>query len=239
MEVPQPFQNHNGGQIAFGPDEMLYIALGDGGSGGDPQGNGQDPSTLLGSILRIDVSEIGPGQGYSVPPDNPFVEFADVRTEVWAFGFRNPWRFSFDSRRGDLWVGDVGQNAWEEVDLVEKGGNYGWNTLEGNHCFSPRTDCDTNDTEPPVIEYDASKGCSIIGGYVYRGEDIPELNSTYIYGDYCSGEVNGFRFKTRLVTEQSLLVDSGLRITSFGQDQQGELYALAEDGGIYKLTADR
>ncbi len=135
-------------------------------------------------------------------------------------------------------IGDVGQNSFEEVDLVEKGGNYGWNTLEGNHCFSPRTDCDTTDTEPPVIEYDASKGCSIIGGYVYRGADIPALTGTYIYGDYCSGEVSGFRFRAGRVREASLLVDSGLKITSFGLDQQGEIYALAEDGGIYKLTAD-
>jgi len=238
MEVPQPFQNHNGGQIAFGPDGMLYIGLGDGGSGGDPQGNGQDPSTMLGTVLRIDVSGVGPGSGYSVPPGNPFVGNADARGEIWAYGFRNPWRFSFDRQTGGLWVGDVGQNSFEEINLVSPGGNYGWNTLEGSHCFSPRAGCDPSGTEFPVIEYGSDKGCSVIGGYVYRGADIPSLAGTYLYGDYCSGEVHGFRFEQGKAVARWLLVDSGVNITSFGEDAQGEIYALSEEGRIYRLKAN-
>ena len=239
MEIPQPFSNHNGGQLAFGPDGMLYISLGDGGSGGDPQGNGQDPSTLLGSILRIDVSGLGPDRGYEIPPDNPFAGSTVAREEIWAYGLRNPWRFSFDLQNGDLWAGDVGQNSFEEVDLVRKGGNYGWNTLEGNHCFSPRTGCDASGTLPPVIEYSANKGCSVIGGHVYRGTDIPSLTGTYLYGDFCSGEIRGFRFRNNEATGDTLLIDSGLNITSFGEDNKGELYVLTQRGRIYKLTADR
>ena len=238
MQVLQPYKNHNGGQLAFGPDGMLYISLGDGGLGGDPHGNGQDPSTLLGSILRIDVSGVGPDQGYRVPPDNPFVGSPDARDEVWAYGFRNPWRFSFDRKNGDLWTGDVGQNSFEEVDLVQRGGNYGWNTLEGNHCFSPRTGCDPSGTLLPVIEYGSDKGCSVIGGYVYRGTAVPSLAGTYLYGDFCSGEIHGFRFENGEVAGHSLLVDSGFMITSFGEDKQGEIYALSQDGGIYRLKAD-
>ena len=239
LTIPQPFQNHNGEQLAFGPDSMLYISLGDGGSGGDPRVNGQDPSTLLGSILRIDVSGLGPNQGYDIPPDNPFAGSKDARGEIWAYGLRNPWRFSFDRQNGDLWAGDVGQNSFEEVDLVRKGGNYGWNTLEGNHCFSPRTGCDASGTLPPVIEYGANKGCSVIGGFVYRGTGIPSLAGTYLYGDFCSGEVRRFRFQNNEATGDTLLIDSGLNITSFGQDRKGEIYVLTQRGRIYKLTADR
>ena len=239
LEVPQPFSNHNGGQLAFGPDSMLYISLGDGGAGGDPQGNGQNRSALLGSILRIDVSGLTPDQGYRVPPDNPFAGSTDARGEIWAYGLRNPWRFTFDRENGDLWAGDVGQNSFEEVDLVVKGGNYGWNTLEGGHCFSPRTGCDPSGTLLPVIEYSANKGCSVIGGHVYRGTEIPRLNGTYIYGDYCSGEVHGFRIEIGEATGHSRLIDSGLNITSFGEDSQGEIYSLTRRGGIYRLKADR
>ena len=238
LEVPEPFSNHNGGQIAFGPDGMLYISLGDGGAGGDPQGNGQNTSTLLGSILRIDVSSIGPDQPYRVPPNNPFTGSTDARGEIWAYGLRNPWRFSFDRENGDLWAGDVGQNSFEEVDLIQRGGNYGWNTLEGNHCFSPRTNCDPSGTLPPVIEYSASKGCSVIGGYDYRGADIPSLTATYLYGDYCSGEIRGFRFENGEAAGDALLIDSGLNITSFGEDQDGENYVLTQRGRIYRLIAD-
>ena len=235
MEILQPYQNHNGGQLVFGPDGMLYIALGDGGLGGDPQGNGQDIGTLLGSILRIDVSAIGPDAGYRVPPDNPFAGTPNARGEIWAFGFRNPWRFSFDRQTGDLWAGDVGQNSYEEVDLVLRGGNYGWNILEGGHCFSPRTGCDPSGTELPVIEYSLDEGCSVIGGYVYRGTRIPSLNGTYLYGDFCSGEIHGFRIENGDVVEHRLMVDSGLRITSFGEDDQGEIYVLSQNDGIYRL----
>ncbi|MEE8464893.1 MAG: PQQ-dependent sugar dehydrogenase [Dehalococcoidia bacterium] len=236
LEISQPYQNHNGGQLAFGPDGMLYIGLGDGGRGGDPQGNGQNLSTLLGSILRIDVSGVGPGAGYVVPAGNPFIELPTARGEIWAYGFRNPWRFSFDRQNGDLWAGDVGQNSYEEVDLVLRGGNYGWNTMEGGHCFSPRTGCDPSGTESPVIEYSADRGCSVIGGYVYRGAGIPSLNGAYLYGDFCSGEIHAFRFSNGEVAGHRLLVDSGLSITSFGEDESGEIYVLSQDGGIYRLT---
>jgi len=147
----------------------------------------------------------------------------------------NPWRFSFDRRNGALWAGDVGQNSFEEIDLIKKGGNYGWNTLEGEHCFSPRTGCDASGTELPVIEYASSRGCSVIGGFVYRGANIPGLSGFYVYGDYCSGEIRGFHHEAG----DSLLVDSGLRITSFGEDQTGEIYALTQSGEIHRLTADR
>lgn len=239
LTVPQPFQNHNGGQIAFGRDSMLYISLGDGGSGGDPQGNGQNLSSLLGTILRIDVSGIGPDQGYRVPPDNPFVGVTNAREEIWAYGLRNPWRFSFDRENGALWAGDVGQNSFEEVNLVRKGGNYGWNILEGNHCFSPRTGCDSANTEPPVLEYGSDKGCSVIGGFVYRGAKIPSLAGVYLYSDYCSGEVRGFRFESGEAVGDKLLVDSGFNITSFGEDRLGEIYILTQHGHIYQLMADR
>ncbi|MCH9017443.1 MAG: PQQ-dependent sugar dehydrogenase [Chloroflexi bacterium] len=237
LEIMQPFSNHNGGQLAFGPDGMLYISLGDGGAGGDPQGNGQNASTLLGSILRIDVSGMGPGQGYRVPADNPFAGATDARGEIWAYGLRNPWRFTFDRENGDLWAGDVGQNSFEEVDLIQRGGNYGWNTLEGNHCFSPRSGCDPSGTLPPVIEYSTNKGCSVIGGYVYRGTSIPSLAGTYLYGDYCSGEIRGFRFENGEAAGDAMLIDSGLNITSFGEDRNGEVYVLTQRGRIYRLTA--
>ena len=163
LEVEQPYRNHNGGQIAFGPDGYLYIGLGDGGSAGDPQNNGQDTATLLGSILRIDVSESTAEQPYTVPPDNPFAN-GGGRPEIWAYGLRNPWRFSFDRETGDLWTGDVGQNEWEEIDIIEKGGNYGWNVLEGNHCFRPRDNCDRQGRIPPVHEYSLDgEPCSVIG----------------------------------------------------------------------------
>ena len=176
LEIEQPYRNHNGGQLAFGPDGFLYIGLGDGGAAGDPMGHGRNTKTLLGSILRIDVSESTPETPYTIPADNPLLDDSDARPEIWAYGLRNPWRFSFDRETGQLWAGDVGQNSLEEVDLVERGGDYGWNTLEGTRCFSPRTSCDSTGTVPPVWEYPTGEeGCSVIGGYVYRGERIPSL----------------------------------------------------------------
>ena len=235
LEVEQPFANHNGGQIAFGPDGYLYIGLGDGGSAGDPLGSGQDTSTLLGTILRIDVSQSGQEHLYAIPPDNPFAS-GGGRGEIWAYGLRNPWRFSFDRDTGDLWAGDVGQNRWEEIDLIERGGNYGWNLLEGNHCFSAR-DCDPTGTVPPVWEYSLDgQPCSVIGGYVYRGSAIPWLVGVYVYGDFCSGEVFGLRYADGQVVEHKRLADTGLRIMSFGEDNDGELYLLSQKSGIYRLA---
>jgi glucose/arabinose dehydrogenase len=236
MEVEQPFSNHNGGQLAFGPDGYLYVGLGDGGSGGDPQGNGQNLDTLLGSILRIDVGGLSETGGYEIPVDNPFVDTAGALAEIWAFGLRNPWRFSFDRETGLLWAGDVGQNAWEEIDIIIKGANYGWNIMEGFHCYSPNIGCDQSGLVLPLVEYDHSPGCSVTGGYVYRGDKIPTLQGDYIYGDYCSGNIWALGYDGKVVTRNILLVKSGLSITSFGEDLAGNLYILSREGGIYTIT---
>ena len=235
LEVGQPYANHNGGQIAFGHDGYLYIGLGDGGSAGDPLGSGQDTSSLLGSILRIDVSQANPAQPYAIPPDNPFAS-GGGRGEIWAYGLRNPWRFGFDRDTGELWTGDVGQNRWEEIDLIRRGGNYGWNRLEGNHCFSAR-DCDRTGTIPPVWEYSLDgQPCSVIGGYVYRGSAIPWLRGVYVYGDFCTGEVFGLRYADGQVIERQRLADTRRRIMSFAEDDSGQLYLLSQKSGIYRLT---
>jgi len=236
MEVAQPFSNHNAGQLAFGPDGYLYIGLGDGGSAGDPLGNGQNLVTLLGSILRIDVSGLSAPGDYEIPADNPFVGTTGARGEIWAFGLRNPWRFSFDSETGLLWAGDVGQSSWEEIDIIAKGANYGWNIMEGSHCYSPATGCDQSGLTLPIVEYDHSEGCSVTGGYVYRGDQIPSLQGYYIYGDYCSGNIWALVYDGSVVTDNVLLVDSDLSITSFGEDLAGNLYILDRQGGIYTLV---
>ena len=237
LEIEQPYPNHNGGQIAFGPDGYLYMGLGDGGSAGDPQGNGQDASTLLGSILRIDVSEATPDQPYAIPPDNPFADEGG-RGEIWAYGLRNPWRFSFDRETGDLWTGDVGQNRWEEIDIIERGGNYGWNTLEANHCFCPSENCDRENKIPPVLKYSLDgQPCSVIGEYVYRGDNIPWPKGAYIYGDFCSGKIYGLRHTNGQVTEHKQLAATGMRIMSFAEDNEGELYLLSQREGIYRMAA--
>jgi glucose/arabinose dehydrogenase len=222
--------------MAFGPDGYLYIGLGDGGGSGDPQGNGQNLGTLLGSILRIDVSGLSAPGDYEIPADNPFVDTVGARAEIWAFGLRNPWRFSFDSETGLLWAGDVGQNLWEEIDIIVKGANYGWNIMEGFHCYSPSTGCDQSGLTLPLVEYDHSQGCSVIGGYVYRGDQIASLQGYYIYGDYCSGNIWALAYHNNAVTQNILLVESGLSITSFGEDLAGNLYILSRDGGIYTLV---
>jgi glucose/arabinose dehydrogenase len=236
MEVAQPYSNHNAGQLAFGPDDYLYIGLGDGGSAGDPQGNGQNLTTILGSIVRIDVSGLsGPGD-YEIPADNPFVGTEGAQPEIWAYGLRNPWRFSFDSETGLLWAGDVGQSSWEEIDIITKGANYGWNTMEGSHCYSPSTGCNQSGLVLPVVEYDHSQGCSVTGGYVYRGDQIDSLQGYYIYGDYCSGDIWALAYDGSVMTENKLLAESGLSITSFGEDLAGNLYILDRQGGIYTLV---
>ena len=239
LAVVQPYANHNGGQLAFGPDGYLYVGLGDGGAAGDPQGNGQNTSTLLGAILRIDVSDAAPQQPYAIPPDNPFADSpeADGRPEIWAYGLRNPWRFSFDRDTGDLWAGDVGQNRWEEINLIQPGGNYGWNILEGNHCFRPRDDCQRDGMTPPIWEYSLDgEPCSVIGGYVYRGVAIPWLRGAYVYGDFCSGKIFGLRYANGRIAEHRQLADTNLRIMSFAQDNHGELYLLSQKSGIYRLS---
>ncbi|MSQ11778.1 MAG: glucose sorbosone dehydrogenase [Dehalococcoidia bacterium] len=243
LEVPQPFSNHNGGMLAFGPDGYLYVGLGDGGDSGDPLGHGQDLSTLLGSILRIDVDREDGGRRYDIPPDNPFVDgTGDARPEIWAYGLRNPWRFSFDRVTGDLWAADVGQDRLEEVDLIRRGGNYGWNVLEGGECYRLVSDClREGPGELPVAAYYHNLGCSVTGGYVYRGKRIPALQGAYLYGDFCSGRIWGFRyeegsvFEAGSVNQQAELADTELPIASFGEDADGELYVLAFDGQVYRL----
>jgi len=237
LEVAQPnFPNHKGGQLAFGPDGYLYIGLGDGGSAGDPQGNGQNRATLLGKILRIDVDSSSLGLNYGIPPDNPFVGNTEgFREEIFAYGLRNPWRFSFDSAAGQLWVADVGQNRIEEIDIVEKGKNYGWNIMEGTLCYSPSQGCNQTGLELPVWEYGHDLGYSVTGGFVYHGSLMPSLRGTYIYGDYGSGRIWALEYKGSNQTVNKELVDSNLNITSFGLDQQNELYICDYNGKIYIL----
>ena len=232
LEIAQPFDNHNGGQLAFGPDGYLYIAMGDGGSGGDPFGNGQNRNALLGKILRIDVKD---RTTYQVPPDNPFAA-GGGRGEIFAFGLRNPWRFSFDG--ADLWVGDVGQNLYEEVDLVTKGGNYGWNVMEGLHCYNAPS-CNMSGLALPVLEYGHDGGaCSITGGFVYRGSAVPDLVGAYVYGDYCNGKVWALRYAGGKVIGQAEIVSAGFQISSFARDARGEVYVLqyGGSGGIFRLA---
>lgn len=236
LEQGQPFSNHNGGLLTFGPDGMLYVGLGDGGGAGDPEENGQDRSTLLGSILRIDVDG---GDPYAVPPDNPFVGQSGRRGELWAWGLRNPWRFAFDPPSGRLYVADVGQSSWEEVNAVpadEGGLNYGWNVMEGAHCFQAPS-CDQSGLVLPVLEYGHDPECSVTGGHVYRGTAIPELAGHYFYADLCAGWVRSFRLEDGDATDrrQWALGDLG-PVFSFGVDDRGELYVLSGDGTVYRLV---
>ncbi len=232
LSVDQPFGNHNGGGIAFGNDGYLYIGFGDGGSGGDPLGNGQNTNTLLGAFLRIDVDGSAP---YTIPPDNPFAA-GGGRPEIYAYGFRNPWRWSFDRGTGDLWAGDVGQGLWEEVDRVALGGNYGWDIMEGSQCYNAAS-CDSAGMLPPIAEYSHAEGCSVTGGYVYRGADIPQLEGTYVYGDYCSGRIWGVFYNPAGGPFSQVLLDSGRVISSFAEGHDGELYLLDyTQGSIYRLV---
>jgi glucose/arabinose dehydrogenase len=243
LSIAQPFSNHNGGWIAFGPDGFLYIGLGDGGGTGDPQGNAQNTRTLLGAILRIDVDDSDPvrGTAYAIPADNPLAASTDCSDpagcpEIYAYGFRNPWRGSFDTATGDLWIGDVGQGAWEEIDRVEPGRNYGWNILEGDHCYNAGG-CNRTGLAPPVAEYDHTQGISVTGGYVYRGNDLPELSGDYIFGDFGSGQIWRLIDADQNGTQVAPLIPSGLSISSFAQDRTGELYVLGYgDGLIYRLA---
>jgi glucose/arabinose dehydrogenase len=262
LQVPQPFSNHKGGELAFGPDGYLYLGLGDGGAGGDPFGSGQSTSTLLAKILRIDVnSKSTAGNGnhahempYAIPSDNPFAHEPDMggssaRKEIFAYGLRNPWRYSFDSKTGDLWVGDVGQDLWEEVDVVTNGGNYGWSVREGAHHYKPGPP--DAQYAGPVIEYphrpnlqseamfpDHSVGLCVIGGYVYHGKKFPALDGVYVYGDASLGTIWGLRYDrdAHKVTAHDTLLNQKKNINSFGEDADGEVYVLTIDGPIYTIA---
>ena len=241
IKISQPYPNHNGGNLAFGPDGMLYIGMGDGGSGGDPDRRALDPSERLGKLLRIDPQRSADGKDYTVPTDNPYVAVKGAKPEIWSIGLRNPWRFSFDRLTGDLWIGDVGQDKWEEVDMVTaasgggRGVSFGWSAMEGNHPFNDDQPADGH--TPPVWEYPhGDEGCSITGGYVYRGTAIPGLYGAYVFGDYCSGKVWAAVPATSGepiagVTELGVVKD----LASFGQDADGELYTLSLTAGLSRL----
>ena len=236
LSIAQPFQNHNGGAVVFGPDGYLYLGLGDGGSAGDPQGNGQSLDTLLGKILRIDVDN---GDPYTIPPDNPFAG-GGGRAEIWAYGLRNPWRISFDRLTGDLYIGDVGQNQIEEIDFLPAhapgGANFGWNFFEGSSAYEGAPPPDVQ-MIPPVAEYSHEMGCSVTGGVVYRGSRLPEWQGVYLYGDYCSGLVWGLVQDAQGNWQNQMMFEPVGRITSFGQDEHGEVYLVDQGGIVYVLEA--
>jgi glucose/arabinose dehydrogenase len=237
LAVDQPFSNHKAGQLAFGPDGYLYFGLGDGGAGGDPFGNGQNLQALLGKMLRIDVdSAPTPGLAYAIPPDNPFANGGGL-PEIWAYGFRNPWRFSFDPPSGRMFVADVGQNQYEEVDLGQKGANYGWNIMEGMHCFNPASGCDQAGLTLPIAEYDHSVGEAVIGGYVYRGA-IAELQGKYVFADL-TGKLFTLTENPPGTWTRASLLSPNTEISALGQDRAGELYVLEISAGILmKLVAE-
>ncbi|WP_345244545.1 PQQ-dependent sugar dehydrogenase [Nibrella saemangeumensis] len=240
LTFPQPYSNHNGGKILFGPDGHLYIATGDGGSGGDPQNNGQTRNTLLGKILRIDVNSTEKGN-YGIPADNPFKGNRDgVREEIYAYGLRNPWRISFDNQ-GRLWAGDVGQNELEEIDIIEKGGNYGWRLTEGRDCYNPKNNCDQGNLVGPVWQYPHENGnVSVTGGVVYRGKAQPDLQNKYIYADYASGRVWALTYNGTKATDNQVLVNRAGTISAFGEDANGEMYLLDHGSGrVLKLASTR
>jgi glucose/arabinose dehydrogenase len=242
LTATQPASNHNGGQVAFGPDGFLYLGLGDGGLSGDPENRGQDLSELLGSILRIDVRT---GDPYAVPPDNPFVGQPNARPEVWSYGLRNPWRFSFDRANGDLYIADVGQSQLEEVDIstaadgAGRGINYGWSIMEGSQCFRG-SGCDRTGLTLPALEYSHREGCSITGGYVYRGSAIPEIQGHYLYSDFCQKWVRSFRYVDGVAGEEASwpTLSTGGTIVSFGEDPAGELYVLEAEGRVSRIVPE-
>ena len=239
LTVKQPYANHNGGQLAFGPDGYLYVGMGDGGSAGDPHGYAQNPSSLLGKLLRIDV-ESG-RKPYAVPPDTPFAGNRAYRPEIWSTGLRNPWRFSFDRKTGDLFIADVGQDKYEEIDFEPNGSrggrNYGWNIMEGLHCYLMEN-CRRDGLALPVAEYGHDQGCSVTGGVVYRGMKFPQLQGTYLYGDFCSGKIWGLR-RSGAEWQNRMLKDSGLSISTFGEDESGEVHVADYGrGNIYRIEAE-
>ncbi|MFN8345285.1 MAG: PQQ-dependent sugar dehydrogenase [Spirosomataceae bacterium] len=224
----QPYSNHNGGSILFGKDGYLYIATGDGGSGGDPQNNAQNLGTLLGKILRIDVNAKENGLAYAIPADNPFKSTTNARPEIFAYGLRNPWKVTADRNTGKMWIADVGQNAREEIDILARGGNYGWKVAEGKNCYSPSNNCDRTGLIEPVLDYPTSEGKSITGGYVYRGARLSTIKGQYVYGDYVSGNIWALQYDetSKQATNKLLTVFPTGALTSFGEDEAGELYLL-------------
>jgi glucose/arabinose dehydrogenase len=241
LHIDQPFANHNGGAVEFGPDGMLYIGMGDGGSAGDPQGNGQRLDTLLAKILRIDVDGGGSDAAYAVPPDNPFVGVAGARPEIWLTGLRNPWRIRFDAPTGDLWIGDVGQNRWEEIDVARagaKGLNYGWNVMEGFHCFKPSEGCDQTGLTLPVAEYaNGDLGCAVVGGVVVRDPRQGRLDGGYLFGDACSDNLWAMNPAGDGRREPVIVSKMGRSISSIGQAEDGAVYATNLGGELLRITA--
>jgi len=220
LTIDQPYPNHNGGQIVFGPDKMLYIGMGDGGAGGDPGNRAQNPKELLGKILRIDVNQRTP---YGIPKDNPFVKDPNFRPEIWALGMRNPWRFSFDRKTGIGYIGDVGQNIWEEIDILKRGGNYGWRLREGFHDFKSDGTIHAGLIDP-IKEYNHTVGLSVTGGYVYRGKAIPDLVGWYVYADYAKGQLWGVKYDGKQITDETQFMTMKGQPAGFGEDVAGELY---------------
>jgi glucose/arabinose dehydrogenase len=236
FRITQPYANHNGGMLAFGPDRYLYVGMGDGGSAGDPGNRAQNINSLLGKILRVNIDT---NAAYAIPPTNPYVG-RDGSDLVWSIGLRNPWRFSFDRLTGDLWIGDVGQDRYEEIDRSKapdagRGVNYGWRVLEGTHCYNPPTGCSTAGKTMPIATYTHSVGCSVTGGYVYRGSAYPDLRGVYIFGDYCSGRIWGLDAAGANSQTPTLLYDAGANISSFGEDNLGNLYLVDRNGDIWLL----
>ncbi|MFM9963253.1 MAG: PQQ-dependent sugar dehydrogenase [Planctomycetaceae bacterium] len=237
LRIPQPYWNHNGGTLCFGPDGFLYIGLGDGGAGNDPHKNGQNPKTMLGKILRIDVDHKDEGKKYAVPKDNPWVGEAGAATEAYAMGIRNTWRMSFDRKTGTLWQADVGQDLWEEINIITKGGNYGWNLREGLHKFKDGSDAKPELTEP-IWEYHHTIGKSITGGVVYRGKKVPELDGLYLYGDFVTGKLWGLKYdeKGKKVAANYLLQGDNLPVMTYGEDESGEVYFTTPFGQIFTFA---
>ena len=243
ITIAQPYDNHNGGNIAFGPDGYLYVGMGDGGSAGDPGNRAQSLNSLLGKMLRINVVGTSGSRQYRIPSSNPYVGRTG-RDEIWARGLRNPWRWSFDRGTGALWIGDVGQNRYEEIDRSIKGShpagwakNYGWRVLEGRHCYNPSSGCSTSGKTPPIVEYSHTYGCSVTGGFVYRGADYPMLRGGYFFGDFCSGRIWTLSATSRYPGTRTQLADTNLAISSFGEDEAGELHVVDRGGGeVFKVV---
>jgi glucose/arabinose dehydrogenase len=241
LQVEQPFPNHNGGGVVFGPDSDLYIALGDGGSGGDPDGNGQNLDALLAKMLRIDVDHPSSGKAYGIPTDNPFRDENGAKPEIWLYGLRNPFRMSFDRPTGDLWIADVGQSKWEEIDVVRAGSgggqNFGWNVTEGDHCYKPADNCNTTGITPPASEYGHDEGCAVIGGNVYRGAAFPILRGGYLFTDSCSGTIWAIPATTISIVPAVAVGEVSGSPAGFGEDPAGELYIASLNGVIWKVAA--